>query len=203
MRCAVNNCGNNNRHSNKSKWRFFHFPREPTLLKKWVDFCERDNINPETACICNEHFVAEDFERNMQYELGFTRKNPTKLRPGSYPTCKGPRKLSNKITKGSINNSFRVKQDPIKNPSSPQHIKHSPFQDAVEEAVEECEILSDLLEDFEHSSRESGGSYNTNDNMHLEVQNIDPHYTQTMVNDDVETIASKDDTYVKYLEEEV
>jgi len=48
MRCAVNNCGNNNRKGNRSKWRYFHFPKDKQQLQKWIEFCQRE-INTATG----------------------------------------------------------------------------------------------------------------------------------------------------------
>lgn len=71
MRCAVFGCDNNNSKNSATKWRFFHFPKDKTLLKKWVHFCRRtDEINIKNACICEVYFVPEDFERNLQFEMG-------------------------------------------------------------------------------------------------------------------------------------
>ncbi|XP_067637812.1 THAP domain-containing protein 1-like [Eurosta solidaginis] len=85
MRCAVFGCNNNNR--NENKWRFFHFPKDAVVAKKWLHFCRRkDVVNLKTACICEFHFTPEDFERNIQYEMGFSSRNPTKLLPSAFPT---------------------------------------------------------------------------------------------------------------------
>ncbi|XP_067629249.1 THAP domain-containing protein 1-like [Eurosta solidaginis] len=87
MRCAVFGCNNNNKNSNKKKWRFFHFPKDAVVAKKWLNFCRRkDVVNLKSACICEIHFTHEDFERNIQYEMGLCTKNPTKLLPSAIPT---------------------------------------------------------------------------------------------------------------------
>lgn len=70
MWCAVKNCCNNNR-KKPCKISLFNFPADPKLLKQWISFCCRKNkINPKTSRICMEHFKPEDFENNLQYEMG-------------------------------------------------------------------------------------------------------------------------------------
>ena len=49
---------------------YHHFPKDLKLKKIWTDRCNRkDNINPQTAKICSEHFKQEDFIRDLQAEL--------------------------------------------------------------------------------------------------------------------------------------
>ncbi|XP_049311667.1 52 kDa repressor of the inhibitor of the protein kinase-like isoform X2 [Bactrocera dorsalis] len=87
MRCAVFGCNNNNGKNCATKWRFFHFPKDKTVLKQWIHFCRRtDKINVKNACICEVHFASEAFERNLQFEMGLSSRNPTKLLPSAFPT---------------------------------------------------------------------------------------------------------------------
>ncbi|XP_050336474.1 52 kDa repressor of the inhibitor of the protein kinase [Bactrocera neohumeralis] len=87
MRCAVYGCNNNNGKNSATKWRFFHFPKDKAAVKQWINFCRRtDKINVKNACICEVHFAPEAFERNLQFEMGLSSRNPTKLLPNAFPT---------------------------------------------------------------------------------------------------------------------
>ncbi|KAI8041367.1 hypothetical protein M5D96_005625 [Drosophila gunungcola] len=222
MRCAVNNCGNNNRNSNRKKWRYFHFPKEELLLQQWIDFCQRDRINTVTACICNEHFAPEDFERNMQFELGFTRKNPTKLKSGSIPSVNRPQKAA-KEKRGRTKK--RCTNDSSKNSNSvTEFYQEEPQFSNIQETIEIqlCDIANDFEELEESSSSvyneiveligESGRSTSSQqskdddslqDHRHLEVEILDPLNPQSNAKDHVEIIDSEGDNYVKHLEHEV
>lgn len=70
MKCAVKNCNNQN-NSKKCQISFFNFPSDTKLVKQWKSFCGRDNkMNVRTSQICMEHFKPEDFENNLQFEMG-------------------------------------------------------------------------------------------------------------------------------------
>ncbi len=62
--CAIASC------SNPDDVSYFTFPKDDTVKKIWVRKCKRsDNFNPETSRICEKHFTADDFERNLKSEL--------------------------------------------------------------------------------------------------------------------------------------
>ncbi|XP_064551548.1 uncharacterized protein LOC135437517 [Drosophila montana] len=225
MRCAVRYCGNNNRNGNKKNWRYFHFPKHKEQLKKWIQFCERDITNPTTACICNEHFTPEDFERNMQYELGFTRKNPTKLKPGSYPSIQGPQdKLLQNDAKNKRSNNrkdaptssphrfFKVAEEaPISNPK--QVVPNTKVGNLVkfEELEDVAESSSNLCQNYEmieyiNDTEEYADAQLTEEaprvgRMELEI--IDPLNPQSNAEEHVEIIDSESDSYARHLEIEV
>ncbi|XP_016983474.1 uncharacterized protein LOC108047692 [Drosophila rhopaloa] len=219
MRCAVSNCGNNNRNSNRRKWRYFHFPKEELHLQKWIDFCQRDSINPATACICNEHFAPEDFERNMQFELGFTQKNPTKLKPGSFPSVKGPQKLG-KEKRGKNKKDYRNKSAKIANSAkffqeepqsldAPETIEiqlcdfTTDLEDLEENSSSVYNEVVDLISENSSTSSQQSKEDNLQDQRHLEVEILDPMNPQANDKDHVEIIDSEGDNYVKHLELEV
>ncbi|XP_037819253.1 THAP domain-containing protein 3-like isoform X2 [Lucilia sericata] len=88
-RCAVRNCNNNNK-TKPCTISFFSFPSDPKLLKQWRSFCGRGKeLNPRTSQICMEHFKPEDFENELQFKLGFTKRRI--LKSGVVPSV---RKLS-------------------------------------------------------------------------------------------------------------
>ncbi|EDV51448.2 uncharacterized protein LOC6544571 isoform X2 [Drosophila erecta] len=226
MRCAVRNCGNNNRNCNRTKWRYFHFPKEQPNLQKWIDFCQRDNINPATACICNEHFAPDDFERNMQYELGFSRKNPTKLKPGSFPSVNGPQKLAKnlrgRVKKSSTNVSLAAssKINNIESELLLEETHSSEGHETIE--IQLCDFTTDF-EGFEESSssffekvakpiskserlttsQSPEDADCPSNHRHWEVEILDPLNPPSNAKDHVEIIDSEGDNYVKHLELEV
>ncbi|XP_037720010.1 uncharacterized protein LOC119553616 isoform X2 [Drosophila subpulchrella] len=208
MRCAVKNCGNNNRNSNRRKWRFFHFPKDGTHLQNWMDFCQRDSINPATACICNEHFAPGDFERNMQYELGFSRKNPTKLKPGSLPSLNRPQKLAKDKAGRTKKDS---KNDEPQSPHSHETIEiqlcnfTTDFVDLEESSFSDYNEVVELIRTPQRSpsSQPSKNADTSQHHRHLEVEILDPLNPQSNAKDHVEIIDSDGDNYVKHLEHEV
>ncbi|KAJ8914789.1 hypothetical protein NQ315_014531 [Exocentrus adspersus] len=72
MRCAVCRCNSDNQ-SKKNPYsdiKFFHFPKDETLCKKWLLATKReDKFNLKTACICSKHFQDTDYKLNLQHEL--------------------------------------------------------------------------------------------------------------------------------------
>jgi hypothetical protein len=77
-RCAVFGC-NNSRIRTKitnSEIVYHNFPKgksnfvSDTVRKEWIRRCKRaDKWNPNTSQICSVHFTANDYERDMKYEL--------------------------------------------------------------------------------------------------------------------------------------
>ncbi|XP_043647550.1 uncharacterized protein LOC122616235 isoform X1 [Drosophila teissieri] len=226
MRCAVRNCGNNNRNCNRTKWRYFHFPKEEPNLQRWIDFCQRDNINPATACICNEHFAPDAFERNMQYELGFSRKNPTKLKPGSFPSVNGPQKLAKelrgRIKKGSTKVSLAgsTKSGDMESKLLVEETQSSEGHETIE--IQLCDFTADFggfeegsssfydkvakpISESERlaNSQSSEDADCLSNPRHWEVEILDPLNPPSNARDHVEIIDSEGDNYVKHLELEV
>ena len=72
MLCAVFGCNNCNRRKEDTVYIGFHiFPKCANLRKKWINFCRRkDNFNWKTARICSLHFSSDDFENNLQFQMG-------------------------------------------------------------------------------------------------------------------------------------
>ncbi|XP_030565548.1 uncharacterized protein LOC115765939 isoform X1 [Drosophila novamexicana] len=221
MRCAVRFCGNNNRNGNKNNWRYFHFPKHKEQLKKWIQFCERDIRNPTTACICNEHFTPEDFERNMQYELGFTRKNPTKLKPGSYPSIKAPRdKLLQNNAKNKCSNNRKdastlsphrffkeLDEAPNSNPPNTENGNLVEFEE-LEDVAESSSNLCQNYETIEYiNDTEEYTDAQLTDEAHpvarLELEIVDPFNPQSNAEEHLEIIDSECDNYARHLEIEV
>ncbi|XP_064544217.1 uncharacterized protein LOC135432441 [Drosophila montana] len=83
MFCAVEDCANP-----KSKNRYFPFPKDAKLCEKWALFCRRtDEINTKLEKICVKHFQADDFERDLPYELGvYSKPRPLKLKLDAVPS---------------------------------------------------------------------------------------------------------------------
>ncbi|XP_054725732.1 52 kDa repressor of the inhibitor of the protein kinase-like [Anastrepha obliqua] len=74
MRCAVRNCGSDNG-GKTSDCSFFIFPTDEALAQKWKQFCRQPkDIDITTSYICMYHFIREDFENGLKYEMGFSKK---------------------------------------------------------------------------------------------------------------------------------
>ncbi|GAB6030018.1 hypothetical protein CHUAL_014170 [Chamberlinius hualienensis] len=108
--CAVIECRNTGRLKSTRPDIIFHqFPtRNELICQKWVHLCKRkDKINTKNARICSNHFVADDYERDLKNELlGI----PTKklLKSTAIPSVFNGRKPSVSITKSSILRSQRL-----------------------------------------------------------------------------------------------
>ncbi|KAL1489557.1 hypothetical protein ABEB36_013510 [Hypothenemus hampei] len=72
MRCAVFgcNCDNKSKKNPISGVKFFHFPKNKDLAKKWLHATGRkDKVNLKNACVCSKHFSESDFKENLQHKL--------------------------------------------------------------------------------------------------------------------------------------
>ncbi|KAJ8952425.1 hypothetical protein NQ318_014517 [Aromia moschata] len=86
MRCAVYGYNTNNR--SKNNFKFFGFPKDYKLKAKWRHLCKpEDTFNINNARICSNHFVDEDYERNLRYELfGYQPKRFRSLKKEAVPS---------------------------------------------------------------------------------------------------------------------
>jgi hypothetical protein len=59
---------------------YHRFPKDPIIRKKWIDACMRkDSFNPDSSCVCSNHFVDEDYDRDLRNELlGLPQKRKLK-----------------------------------------------------------------------------------------------------------------------------
>ncbi|KAL1514352.1 hypothetical protein ABEB36_003621 [Hypothenemus hampei] len=72
MRCAVFgcNCDNKSKKNPVSVVKFFHFPKNKDLAKKWLHATGRkDKVNLKNACVCSKRFSESDFKENLQHKL--------------------------------------------------------------------------------------------------------------------------------------
>lgn len=61
--------------------KYYSFPKDLIIRRKWVQFCERGNgwiPNFNSISMCSDHFRPEDHERDLKAELLYLR--PTKKR---------------------------------------------------------------------------------------------------------------------------
>lgn len=89
MRCAVVSCKSDNQ-SKKTPCKnikFFHFPKDLNLRKKWLDATKRkDKVNIKTAVVCSKHFCESDYKVNLKYILlNYTPKNYRGLKDDAIP----------------------------------------------------------------------------------------------------------------------
>ncbi|XP_049314813.1 52 kDa repressor of the inhibitor of the protein kinase [Bactrocera dorsalis] len=139
MRCAVFGCNNNNGKNVATKWRFFHFPKDKVVVKQWVHFCRRtDKINVKNACICEVHFAPEAFERNLQFEMGLSSRNPTKLLPSAFPTLTtAPAETNERQKRMESRSKKEMLTTILKNTASVEVIQEDEVREAPQTAGEE------------------------------------------------------------------
>src|SRR5258705_11824602 len=86
--CSVATC-QNTRKKTKGKDIAYHvFPKESKLRAIWINYTKRadKHFNPNNARICSEHFIAEDFERDMRHEMGINARRRLQLKTGARPS---------------------------------------------------------------------------------------------------------------------
>ncbi|KAJ8938284.1 hypothetical protein NQ318_013023 [Aromia moschata] len=95
MRCVV--CGYNRNNLSKNNFKFFGFPKDEKLKAKWRHLCKReDPFYVNNARICSNHFVDEDYERNLRYELlGYQLKRFRSLKKEAVPSKNLPNREKN------------------------------------------------------------------------------------------------------------
>ena len=68
--CAVYGCDNSKKNKGGKAFRYFSFPKDPTVREVWVQRCCRsDVINTKYAIICSAHFTEEDYIDDMKSRL--------------------------------------------------------------------------------------------------------------------------------------
>lgn len=138
----------------------------------------------------------------MQYELGFSRKNPTKLKPGSFPSVNEPQKLAKElrgsIKRGSKSVSLAGSTKKSNIGFDPHHAgtQSSEGHETIE--IQLCGFNTDIegFEEAEDDDCPSGPRL-------VEVEILDPLNPQSNAKDHVEIIDSEGDSYVKHLELEM
>ena len=94
---AITTCTNNAGRTRRSI-SFHTFPRKGDIREQWIAACKRaDDFNPDTSRICSEHFVAEDYIRDLKAELlGYTPKKKI-LKDDAVPHRNLPELLQSQI----------------------------------------------------------------------------------------------------------
>ncbi|KAJ8941067.1 hypothetical protein NQ318_003248 [Aromia moschata] len=105
LRCAVYGYNTNKR--SKNNFKFFGFPNDEKLKAKWRHLCKReDTFSVNNARICSNHFVDEDYERNLRHELlGYQPKRFRSLKKEDVPS----KNLSNREKNPSKSDRVRQK----------------------------------------------------------------------------------------------
>ena len=63
-----------------------YLPKEPDRVAAWIQAARReDPVNVKNACVCSIHFKAEDYDRDLKFEL---------LNPGKGTTDNPRRRLT-------------------------------------------------------------------------------------------------------------
>lgn len=69
---------------------YHRFPKNVSVQRSWISRCKReDNINVDSARICSDHFLADDYVRDLKNELlGLPVRK--RLKPDAVPSQKIP-----------------------------------------------------------------------------------------------------------------
>nr|CAH7714512.1 unnamed protein product [Callosobruchus chinensis] len=90
MRCAVVGCNSDNQSKRNpcKDIKFFHFPKDPNLSKKWLLLSKRkDKVNIKYATVCSKHFCESDYKVNLKHTLlSYTPKNYRGLKDDASPS---------------------------------------------------------------------------------------------------------------------
>uniref|UniRef100_A0A1B6C7I1 THAP-type domain-containing protein n=1 Tax=Clastoptera arizonana TaxID=38151 RepID=A0A1B6C7I1_9HEMI len=69
-RCTVAVCNNSHAKTKGKGVKYYHFPKDPEVRSRWVHLCRREGKwNPDSCLVCSEHFLPEDYERDLKSEL--------------------------------------------------------------------------------------------------------------------------------------
>ncbi|KYN29062.1 hypothetical protein ALC57_01514 [Trachymyrmex cornetzi] len=90
MSCSVKGCGNYFRKTkllNGNSIKYFSFPKDFTIVTKWLAACGNQNVNIKKGMICSQHFDASYFiQPSKEKSLFYSQKRLTKLRADAIPT---------------------------------------------------------------------------------------------------------------------
>ncbi|GAB6029050.1 hypothetical protein CHUAL_004836 [Chamberlinius hualienensis] len=109
--CAVALCRNYTKTTKGTNVKYFSFPRDPSTQEEWVLRCGRETeFNVNNSRICSEHFIQEDFERDLMNELlGLPIKRT--LKPTALPTINIKTSSTALRNRSVVSNSPTIKQD--------------------------------------------------------------------------------------------
>ncbi|KAG8265533.1 hypothetical protein J6590_092715 [Homalodisca vitripennis] len=69
-RCTVAVCNNSHAKTKEKGVVYFNFPKDPEIRSRWVYLCKRaGKWNPDSCSVCSDHFLLEDYERDLKSEL--------------------------------------------------------------------------------------------------------------------------------------
>ncbi|GLG98444.1 Uncharacterized protein GBIM_05090, partial [Gryllus bimaculatus] len=89
--CCVRYCTNRSGNIGSGQFKYFYFPKDPELRKKWMMACGKNEAtyNANHGRICHQHFEDECFEQESietSDGVGKVNRYRLKLIPGSIPT---------------------------------------------------------------------------------------------------------------------
>ncbi|KAM0726178.1 Transposable element P transposase [Formica fusca] len=89
--CCIKNCKSRTGGATKTKdIKFFPFPQNPALKKKWFETCHREeeNLNVNSSRICERHFSSDCMEKKWTktHTLNTEARLMNRLKAGSIPT---------------------------------------------------------------------------------------------------------------------
>ena len=71
-RCIIQTCRNNSHKTRTTdkNTKYHGFPKDVIKRFEWIKKLNSDNWVPDSnACVCSEHFLPTDFERDLKAEL--------------------------------------------------------------------------------------------------------------------------------------
>jgi len=95
--CSVADCGNwRRKKTHLSEVIYHNYPKDNDLAKVWLSKTKRaDKFNIKNATICSQHFLTNDYQRDLRVEL-----LGEKLKPGAIPSI-----FINRLEETRLNNS--------------------------------------------------------------------------------------------------
>lgn len=178
MFCAVQYCANE-----KRKLRSFSFPKDTKLCEKWIQFCQRPSkINTKLEKICVDHFLSEDFERDLPYELGvYSKPRPLKLKSNAVPS------VQNK-TDEYFGSAYEQQK--------PKPVQTKTWK--TKNVAQRKQIVDALLEEYDEQMADQGAQLE----MHLGAPTIEDDDVAELPAEEVVQVVIDADAYLTALEKE-
>ncbi|XP_065219890.1 uncharacterized protein LOC135845326 isoform X2 [Planococcus citri] len=100
--CSVASCKNTGRTKTmiRPELKFHRFPKDPDMRREWVRKCGRkERFNPDTGTVCSDHFIPEDYQRDLRAELLGLGDDKKRLLPDAVPHKNLPPEIQRKVRK--------------------------------------------------------------------------------------------------------
>ncbi|XP_055382521.1 uncharacterized protein LOC129612781 [Condylostylus longicornis] len=112
MSCFVKNCGNYPYKKSIRNMRFFRFPSDKSLFRKWVKACGIEvNERQDNMRVCQNHFADEDYR--LQDILLKTDLMKRRLKPGAVPSKNLPPRINSIESREECNHELKGETEHI------------------------------------------------------------------------------------------